>query len=104
MPRKKQKGPPARPHRTGPAAPKPGQPSAAQAKAKGAGPSSSTNAKDTPQKKHGVQQNQRPIVPFLRGDRVLLIGEGEFDLLLSDTLVAFFPLCLAIKFTFPGRF
>jgi hypothetical protein len=23
-----------------------------------------------------LPQNQRPIVPFLRGDRILLIGEG----------------------------
>lgn len=29
-------------------------------------------------KKVPVQQNQRPIVPFLRNDRILLIGEGEF--------------------------
>lgn len=27
--------------------------------------------------KRQPQQNQRPIVPFLRGDRILLIGEGE---------------------------
>jgi 25S rRNA (uracil2634-N3)-methyltransferase len=28
-------------------------------------------------KKGPTQANQRPIVPFLRKDRVLLIGEGE---------------------------
>lgn len=88
MPRKKQKGPPARPHRAGPSVPKPGQPSTAQAKAKGSGPSNSAHAKDAPQKKHGVQQNQRPIVPFLRGDRVLLIGEGEFDQLPSVAMLS----------------
>lgn len=33
------------------------------------------------QKKGPVQANQRPIVPFLRKDRILLIGEGENTLL-----------------------
>ena len=27
-----------------------------------------------------IQKNQRPIVPFGRNDRVLLIGEGEFSI------------------------
>ncbi|KAJ5179612.1 hypothetical protein N7492_002822 [Penicillium capsulatum] len=76
MPRKKQKGPPARSNRAGPAAPKSAPTSAP--KVKGPGPGSSGKAKDAPQKKH-VQQNQRPIVPFLRRDRVLLIGEGDFS-------------------------
>ncbi|CAG8392339.1 unnamed protein product [Penicillium salamii] len=31
------------------------------------------------QKKGPVQANQRPIVPFLRKDRILLIGEGDFS-------------------------
>ncbi|KAJ5888905.1 hypothetical protein N7495_008946 [Penicillium taxi] len=37
------------------------------------------NVKKAPQKKQSVQQNQRPIIPFLRGDRILLIGEGDFS-------------------------
>lgn len=82
MPRKKQKGPPARSQRPGPGGPKLGQTSS-QAKAKGSGPSNSAITKDGAQPKQGVQQNQRPIVPFLRGDRILLIGEGEFCLILS---------------------
>lgn len=32
-------------------------------------------------KKASMQANQRPIVPFLRKDRILLIGEGELFLL-----------------------
>lgn len=73
MPRnKKQKGPPARAHRPGPP-PKQGQtPSQSKPKTKGAGTT------EAPQKKGPLQANQRPIVPFLRGDRVLLIGEGGF--------------------------
>lgn len=30
------------------------------------------------QKKQSLQTNQRPIVPFLKEDRILLVGEGEF--------------------------
>ncbi|KAJ6127505.1 hypothetical protein N7523_003117 [Penicillium sp. IBT 18751x] len=73
MPRKKQKGPQPRSNRPGP--PKPG--SSSQPKIKGT-KQDSTPAKDT-QKKGPVQANQQPIVPFLRGDRILLIGEGDFS-------------------------
>ncbi|KAJ5216509.1 uncharacterized protein N7498_002916 [Penicillium cinerascens] len=73
MPRKKQRGPPPRSNRPGP--PKPGPSS--QPKAKGSKQDSGA-AKDA-QKKAPVQANQRPIVPFLRGDRILLIGEGDFS-------------------------
>ncbi|KAJ5466736.1 hypothetical protein N7539_009465 [Penicillium diatomitis] len=31
------------------------------------------------QKKQSLQANQRPIVPFLKGDRILLVGEGDFS-------------------------
>ncbi|KAJ5757025.1 uncharacterized protein N7511_007207 [Penicillium nucicola] len=34
---------------------------------------------ETVAKKGSVQANQRPIVPFLRKDRVLLVGEGDFS-------------------------
>lgn len=86
MPRKKQKGPPPRSHRGG-APSKPGSAPTSHAKANGpvhqSGPGRTTT--DQAQKKQPVQQNQRPIVPFLRGDRILLIGEGELlSLLHSD--------------------
>lgn len=62
------------------ARPKPGKPSGPANPSKGQGKgqqgqnqSNNGNA----QKKGPVQANQRPIVPFLRKDRVLLIGEGE---------------------------
>lgn len=92
MPRKKQKGPPPRSNRPGPkqnqgqgqAQPQ-GQPAKGQKKggnpnsnAPGSGGSGSGSG---PQKLQPLQMNQRPIVPFLRGDRVLLIGEGEFCIL-----------------------
>lgn len=72
MPRKKQKGPPPRSNRPSPSKPGP----SSQPKAKGSKQDSGA-AKDA-QKKAPAQANQRPIVPFLRGDRILLIGEGEF--------------------------
>ncbi|KAI2788310.1 hypothetical protein POX_e06324 [Penicillium oxalicum] len=31
------------------------------------------------QKKQSLQTNQRPIVPFLKEDRILLVGEGDFS-------------------------
>ncbi|KAJ5641553.1 hypothetical protein N7490_005553 [Penicillium lividum] len=67
MPRKKQKGPV---RARGPSNPQ--TPSQSMPKTKGAGT-------DAPQKKGPLQANQRPIVPFLRGDRVLLVGEGDFS-------------------------
>lgn len=79
MPRKKQKsGPPPRPHRpSGPA--KSGPAPASQAKGKGpkSDPGSAGAVKQDSQKKQSLQANQRPIVPFLRGDRILLVGEGK---------------------------
>ncbi|KAJ5643056.1 uncharacterized protein N7484_005563, partial [Penicillium longicatenatum] len=71
-PQQETKGPPAR-ARPGPP-PKQGPiPSQSKPKTKGAGTT------EAPQKKGPLQANQRPIVPFLRGDRVLLIGEGDFS-------------------------
>lgn len=78
MPRKKQKGPPGRSQRPGPGATKPGQASTAQSKPPSSRTGNAVQAKNAAPKKQNVQQNQRPIVPFLRSDRVLLIGEGEF--------------------------
>jgi 25S rRNA (uracil2634-N3)-methyltransferase len=79
MPRKKQKsGPAPRSHRpSGPA--KPGPAPASQAKNKGSkpDPSAGGTGKEGNQKKQALQANQRPIVPFLRGDRILLVGEGK---------------------------
>ncbi|KAJ6171658.1 hypothetical protein N7470_000725 [Penicillium chermesinum] len=66
MPRKKQKLPPSRTKQGSRQNPK-GQGAKAQADVA------------NKQNKLPVQQNQRPIVPFLRGDRVLLIGEGDFS-------------------------
>ncbi|EAS30899.3 25S rRNA (uracil2634-N3)-methyltransferase [Coccidioides immitis RS] len=44
-------------------------------------------AKQKPQdkndQKHRLQQNQRPVVPFLPSDRILLAGEGDFSFALS---------------------
>ncbi|CAG7934916.1 unnamed protein product [Penicillium nalgiovense] len=37
------------------------------------------NATANAPKKASMQANQRPIVPFLRKDRILLIGEGDFS-------------------------
>lgn len=84
MPRKKQKGPPPRANR-------PGGPKQGQAQGKGATSAQQKGGKQNPnsgasagngnggsQKLQPLQQNQRPIVPFLRGDRILLIGEGEW--------------------------
>lgn len=72
MPRKKQKRAPDHFNR-GEAGPKPGPPSTLS-KSKG---HKQVSAKEVGSKKLPVQQNQRPIVPFLRKDRILLIGEGE---------------------------
>ncbi|OOQ87596.1 hypothetical protein PEBR_15772 [Penicillium brasilianum] len=81
MPRKKQKsGPAPRSHRpSGPA--KPGPAPASQAKNNGSKPDHSAGgtSKESNQKKQALQANQRPIVPFLRGDRILLVGEGDFS-------------------------
>lgn len=43
-------------------------------------------------KKASMQVNQRPIVPFLRKDRVLLIGEGELFFVLADMIALYFSL------------
>jgi hypothetical protein len=91
MPRKKQKGPPPRANRPG--GPKQDQgagqgkgktaPASAQQKGGKQNPAQGSGAGNGsgPQKLQVLQQNQRPIVPFLRGDRILLIGEGEWLLL-----------------------
>ncbi|KAJ5736582.1 uncharacterized protein N7483_001707 [Penicillium malachiteum] len=82
MPRpgKKQKGPPARGQRPGP---QKGQqaPVASQSKskAKGGNPAKSGAGEDEKKNTAPLQANQRPIVPFLRGDRILLVGEGDFS-------------------------
>lgn len=80
MPRKKQKsGPAPRSNRpSGPA--KPGPAPASQAKNKASKPDSAAGGagKEASQKKQSLQANQRPIVPFLRGDRILLVGEGKY--------------------------
>lgn len=79
MPRKKQKsGPPPRSHR--PSGPKAGPAPSSQAKQKGPkqDPVSGGPVNEGSQKKQSLQANQRPIVPFLRGDRILLVGEGEY--------------------------
>ncbi|KAJ5595794.1 hypothetical protein N7450_002252 [Penicillium hetheringtonii] len=73
MPRKKQKGPPPRSNRPG------GPKSQNQGAQKGNKQSASTTDTKGPQKLQPLQQNQRPIVPFLRGDRILLVGEGDFS-------------------------
>ncbi|KAJ5081002.1 hypothetical protein N7456_013712 [Penicillium angulare] len=86
MPRKKQKGPPPRAQRAG-GPPKPGQtPVASQSKSKGKGAGNAPHSKaggDEEKKMNKaqapLQANQRPIVPFLRGDRILLVGEGDFS-------------------------
>lgn len=85
MPRKKQKGPPPRANRPG--GPKQGQAQgqgATSAQQKGGKQNANSgsgagngNGNGGSQKLQPLQQNQRPIVPFLRGDRILLIGEGE---------------------------
>ncbi|KAJ5984535.1 hypothetical protein N7481_006634 [Penicillium waksmanii] len=95
MPRKKQKGPSPRANRPG--GPKQGQAQgqgAGQGKGKGAptsaqqkggkqnsvqGTGTGSGSGSGPQKLQALQQNQRPIVPFLRGDRILLVGEGDFS-------------------------
>lgn len=88
MPRKKQKGPPARNQRSGGPAPKPQTPVASQSKPKGKG--AGNPAPDGPEKKKApLQANQRPIVPFLKGDRILLVGEGEFYLSFSAFLLPY---------------
>lgn len=82
MPRKKQKsGPAPRSHRpSGPG--KAGSAPSSQARHKPAGskqdPTAGGAIKEGSQKKQSLQANQRPIVPFLRGDRILLVGEGEY--------------------------
>lgn len=88
MPRKKQKGPTPRPHRaggpsksgSGPTATSPSRPKGFNSKQESG---SGVAVKDAGPKKLPVQQNQRPIVPFLRGDRILLVGEGMSIFFLS---------------------
>lgn len=79
MPRKKQKsGPPPRPHRpSGPAKSGPAPASQAKNKVLRQDSAPAGAVKEGSQKKQSVQANQRPIVPFLRGDRILLVGEGK---------------------------
>ncbi|EEP79178.1 conserved hypothetical protein [Uncinocarpus reesii 1704] len=38
---------------------------------------------DKGSKRHQLQKNQRPVVPFLPSDRILLVGEGDFSFALS---------------------
>lgn len=73
MPRKKQKGAPSHANRPG-GGPKP-KPGSASTQSPSKRPNMDP-VKDSGPKRQ-PQQNQRPIVPFLRGDRILLIGEGE---------------------------
>lgn len=85
MPRKKQKQKGAPPHINRPGGGrKPGPTSTSQAHPRGA---KQNLAKDS---KQSVQQNQRPIVPFLRGDRILLVGEGECRSSLSSLVVGIY--------------
>lgn len=81
MPRKKQKsGAPPRSHRpSGPGKAGPAPSSLARHKAGGSkqDPTAGGAIKEGSQKKQSLQANQRPIVPFLRQDRILLVGEGE---------------------------
>lgn len=81
MPRNNKKAksaPPPRPRGPG----KPTGPSSNPAKGQqhGNGQKQGSGNANAP-KKASMQANQRPIVPFLRKDRILLIGEGELFLL-----------------------
>jgi 25S rRNA (uracil2634-N3)-methyltransferase len=86
MPRnnKKLKGAPAsaRPRGPGKSSGQSNTPKGQNGNAQGQG-----QTKENTVKKGPVQANQRPVVPFLRKDRVLLVGEGEFgiNLLLFST-------------------
>lgn len=98
MPRKKQKsGPPPRSHRpSGPAKPGPGPASQGKNKSSkpgiAAGRAEAGAGKEGIQNKQSLQANQRPIVPFLRGDRILLIGEGKLSfLILGAWILGFWP-------------
>lgn len=78
MPRNNKKAksaPPPRPRGPG----KPSGPSSNPAKGQqhGNGQKQGSGNANAP-KKASMQANQRPIVPFLRKDRILLIGEGDF--------------------------
>ncbi|CAG8894793.1 unnamed protein product [Penicillium egyptiacum] len=79
MPRNNKKvksAPPPRPRGPG----KPSGPSSNPAKGQqhGNGQKQGNGNANAP-KKASMQANQRPIVPFLRKDRILLIGEGDFS-------------------------
>ncbi|KOS43466.1 hypothetical protein ACN38_g5597 [Penicillium nordicum] len=79
MPRNNKKAksaPPPRPRGPG----KPSGPSSNPAKGQqhGNGQKQGSGNANAP-KKASIQANQRPIVPFLRKDRILLIGEGDFS-------------------------
>lgn len=81
MPRNNKKAksaPPPRPRGPG----KPSGPSSNPAKGQqhGNGQKQGSGNANAP-KKASMQANQRPIVPFLRKDRILLVGEGELFLL-----------------------
>ncbi|KAJ6094636.1 hypothetical protein N7467_002149 [Penicillium canescens] len=79
MPRnnKKLKGAPAPARSRGPG--KPSGQSSNPPSGQNGNAQSQGQGKETTVKKGPVQANQRPIVPFLRKDRVLLIGEGDFS-------------------------
>lgn len=100
MPRKKQKGgPPPRAHRpSGPG--KAGTAPSSQAKKKGPkqDPAAGGAIKEGNQKRQSLQANQRPIVPFLRGDRILLVGEGEYSFLILVALIELFRPLLCVQF------
>jgi 25S rRNA (uracil2634-N3)-methyltransferase len=75
MPRNNKKvknAPPPRPRGPG----KPSGPSSNPAKGQQHGNGQKQGNGNAP-KKVSLQANQRPIVPFLRKDRILLVGEGE---------------------------
>ncbi|KAJ5541963.1 hypothetical protein N7461_007966 [Penicillium sp. DV-2018c] len=78
MPRNNKKmknAPPPRPRGPG----KPSAPASGPGKSQQhGGPKPGKNNANAP-KKGPMQANQRPIVPFLRKDRVLLVGEGDFS-------------------------
>ncbi|KAJ5722886.1 hypothetical protein N7488_000921 [Penicillium malachiteum] len=78
-PGKKQRGPPGRGQRPGPQKGQAPVPSQSKSKTKGGNPAKSGAGEDDKKKTAPLQANQRPIVPFLRGDRILLVGEGDFS-------------------------
>lgn len=57
---------------------KPSGPSSGPGKGQHGNSQNHGNGSSAP-KKGSMQANQRPIVPFLRKDRILLVGEGELE-------------------------